>query len=135
RAGSRASVALEVHTQEARRAKLGNELPAKVIVLEVLLDGRQDAVLGERAGLRLPVTFLLAQQRGEIEDFVNGCGHGSPCTSRRRRRFTCSLISTVCAPSRGGALVTSNGSPSTRSEEHTSELQSRENLVCRLLLE
>src|SRR5690606_41392997 len=25
--------------------------------------------------------------------------------------------------------------PSTRSEEHTSELQSRENLVCRLLLE
>src|SRR5690606_39571724 len=26
-------------------------------------------------------------------------------------------------------------SPSTRSEEHTSELQSRENLVCRLLLE
>src|SRR3712207_7808976 len=28
-----------------------------------------------------------------------------------------------------------NGSPSTRSEEHTSELQSRQYLVCRLLLE
>src|SRR6266511_3586169 len=28
-----------------------------------------------------------------------------------------------------------NGSPGCRSEEHTSELQSRENLVCRLLLE
>src|SRR2546430_7614486 len=27
------------------------------------------------------------------------------------------------------------GSPSTRSEEHTSELQSQSNLVCRLLLE
>src|SRR5690606_41781474 len=27
------------------------------------------------------------------------------------------------------------GQPGTRSEEHTSELQSRENLVCRLLLE
>src|SRR5690606_40915467 len=27
------------------------------------------------------------------------------------------------------------GSPAARSEEHTSELQSRENLVCRLLLE
>src|SRR5690606_22288167 len=27
------------------------------------------------------------------------------------------------------------GKPKTRSEEHTSELQSRENLVCRLLLE
>src|SRR5690606_40183519 len=28
-----------------------------------------------------------------------------------------------------------SGRPSSRSEEHTSELQSRENLVCRLLLE
>src|SRR5690606_41073798 len=28
-----------------------------------------------------------------------------------------------------------NGQPGNRSEEHTSELQSRENLVCRLLLE
>src|SRR5690606_41110227 len=28
-----------------------------------------------------------------------------------------------------------NGHPDSRSEEHTSELQSRENLVCRLLLE
>src|SRR5690606_41072694 len=50
----------------------------------------------------------------------------------------------------GGASVTSspcdiqtwrsfgwprNSRPSARSEEHTSELQSRENLVCRLLLE
>src|SRR5687768_18255701 len=45
-------------------------------------------------------------------------------------------------PGRGGRLeVTSgasmpkNGKPSTRSEEHTSELQSRLHLVCRLLLE
>src|SRR5690606_39444436 len=33
------------------------------------------------------------------------------------------------------ALVCLEGSRSPRSEEHTSELQSRENLVCRLLLE
>src|SRR5271165_7634015 len=33
-------------------------------------------------------------------------------------------------PAGGGALL-----PHQRSEEHTSELQSRENLVCRLLLE
>src|SRR5690606_41737847 len=32
-------------------------------------------------------------------------------------------------------LVPFRHSPSARSEEHTSELQSRENLVCRLLLE
>src|SRR5256886_11252733 len=33
----------------------------------------------------------------------------------------------------GGATII--GSPRTRSEEHTSELQSQSNLVCRLLLE
>src|SRR5690606_41973418 len=32
-------------------------------------------------------------------------------------------------------LLTDSGSADSRSEEHTSELQSRENLVCRLLLE
>src|SRR5436309_11047243 len=35
----------------------------------------------------------------------------------------------------GSAPQTVSGNPSSRSEEHTSELQSRENLVCRLLLE
>src|SRR5690606_41865475 len=33
------------------------------------------------------------------------------------------------------AVLTLNGAECLRSEEHTSELQSRENLVCRLLLE
>src|SRR2546430_3194619 len=33
------------------------------------------------------------------------------------------------------ATTTTCGSPPTRSEEHTSELQSQSNLVCRLLLE
>src|SRR5690606_40325999 len=33
------------------------------------------------------------------------------------------------------AIVVRNQNPHCRSEEHTSELQSRENLVCRLLLE
>src|SRR5690606_41619625 len=36
---------------------------------------------------------------------------------------------------RGNGLVRNGGAASIRSEEHTSELQSRENLVCRLLLE
>src|SRR3712207_8123539 len=34
-----------------------------------------------------------------------------------------------------GNAVYDNASPATRSEEHTSELQSRQYLVCRLLLE
>src|SRR5690606_41544328 len=36
---------------------------------------------------------------------------------------------------RGGLLVDQRHAAGERSEEHTSELQSRENIVCRLLLE
>src|SRR5690606_39341032 len=39
------------------------------------------------------------------------------------------------AESVAGLVLTASGGPFLRSEEHTSELQSRENLVCRLLLE
>src|SRR2546430_12074527 len=46
------------------------------------------------------------------------------CRSSRRRHRTCRRSSTRSAPW-----------PPTRSEEHTSELQSQSNLVCRLLLE
>src|SRR2546430_6971990 len=35
----------------------------------------------------------------------------------------------------GGVLRVTPGEPGSRSEEHTSELQSQSNLVCRLLLE
>src|SRR5690606_40258914 len=40
-----------------------------------------------------------------------------------------------CSPWSMTWRPTRAGSPGARSEEHTSELQSRENLVCRLLLE
>src|SRR5256885_9413021 len=43
--------------------------------------------------------------------------------------------STRSGGSSGGLEVSTNGCFSTRSEEHTSELQSPCNLVCRLLLE
>src|SRR5690606_41161634 len=48
--------------------------------------------------------------------------------------FTCAVASTNAAR---GTEVTMVGTRAScqRSEEHTSELQSRENLVCRLLLE
>src|SRR5690606_39484178 len=39
------------------------------------------------------------------------------------------------APSPGIVPLVASGQVGARSEEHTSELQSRENLVCRLLLE
>src|SRR5690606_39894331 len=44
-----------------------------------------------------------------------------------------SLITPACCAV--SAATTLNTDPGGRSEEHTSELQSRENLVCRLLLE
>src|SRR5690606_41058417 len=48
-----------------------------------------------------------------------------------------SPVAFICVPNRISAFVNlSNGNRGNfRSEEHTSELQSRENLVCRLLLE
>src|SRR5690606_40064337 len=44
------------------------------------------------------------------------------------------LLSGMTSPSNDGLVILSKRCI-TRSEEHTSELQSRENLVCRLLLE
>src|SRR2546427_6076610 len=41
----------------------------------------------------------------------------------------------VCSPRVAGALLRRIAALATRSEEHTSELQSQSNLVCRLLLE
>src|SRR2546425_11723967 len=50
----------------------------------------------------------------------------------RMRRSTCA----ICSPARSSAAsVTSRRSNGSRSEEHTSELQSLAYLVCRLLLE
>src|SRR5436309_12265453 len=65
------------------------------------------------------------------------------CRTRNRHRARCAIMaSRTWGTSFGEAVV---GNPSSRragipgdkkrSEEHTSELQSRENLVCRLLLE
>src|SRR3712207_6887376 len=51
---------------------------------------------------------------------------------RRRRGFGSSTTS--LRPTSSSAPAISSGGPS-RSEEHTSELQSRQYLVCRLLLE
>src|SRR5579883_3581382 len=44
-------------------------------------------------------------------------------------------ISSSTPPSNGHSCAGHGRWPTRRSEEHTSELQSRENLVCRLLLE
>src|SRR5690606_39663665 len=61
--------------------------------------------------------------------------------SRRSPMLACSPCGTRWVGSKGRFITSTSNSfnrltpSSTRSEEHTSELQSRENLVCRLLLE
>src|SRR5690606_40305674 len=58
-------------------------------------------------------------------------GRNSGCVSSPRR--LCRLAASSSASSRHHARF--HPPSASRSEEHTSELQSRENLVCRLLLE
>src|SRR5690606_40168360 len=78
-----------------------------------------------------------------------GASHGSPRgpprngpaarreAVRRRRRRRARRPRSGRAPKRvpGGRTCPPGSGAAGRSEEHTSELQSRENLVCRLLLE
>src|SRR2546430_13414931 len=63
---------------------------------------------------------------------------------RRHTRFDCDWSSDVCSSDLGGGAATAGRTTpggggdigrGGRSEEHTSELQSQSNLVCRLLLE
>src|SRR5207302_5879186 len=67
---------------------------------------------------RLPGIFSSSQRSFRLLKYVLS---GNPVCCRKR----------CCPPS----LAKRTTSSATRSEEHTSELQSRENLVCRLLLE
>src|SRR5690606_40208865 len=73
--------------------------------------------------------------------FSCGLG-GQPESTSTGARATCALARPVIALVTPGPAVTSatpsepeSSACACRSEEHTSELQSRENLVCRLLLE
>src|SRR5207302_8778975 len=78
--------------------------------------------------------------------FVLCCKFGGPHLQHRRRRalLVCLAVrsNSSTMPPRRHRLSSRSQRPrawlrnrETRSEEHTSELQSRENLVCRLLLE
>src|SRR5690606_42050987 len=63
----------------------------------------------------------------------NGAGPIASCASGIRS-LKYALLSAGNGSTRSWPIATSAG-PGSRSEEHTSELQSREKLVCRLLLE
>src|SRR5690606_40432755 len=71
--------------------------------------------------------------------FRSWCGDRPRGQSRRsprcRRRSPAPPARTASSPGWGASGTGLPGGRGSRSEEHTSELQSRENLVCRLLLE
>src|SRR5690606_39883610 len=65
-------------------------------------------------------------------------GGSSPHSASTRASIVTTVLrlaSSSASAARWFRLPSGRASPSSRSEEHTSELQSRENLVCRLLLE
>src|SRR5207302_11480454 len=68
----------------------------------------------------------------------SGSANRPPATARRPCENCARPPSTAGSPRpppAAAAVPSAPSAPSARSEEHTSELQSRENLVCRLLLE
>src|SRR2546427_8683990 len=91
--------------------------------------GRRSPSSGRRAGVTqpsggIPAAPVIFVPRGTTK----WDSRASPaCTTR-----TCAA---TASPAKGGPLPSSAASRAARSEEHTSELQSQSNLVCRLLLE
>src|SRR6266511_187078 len=99
-------------------------------------EARYDSIVGKPAAFRIPVALVLAQLFNVLFFFIDTAttkiytlslhdalpifdedrltGHGRRCIAREIDGYAGEVF---------------------RSEEHTSELQSRENLVCRLLLE
>src|SRR5690606_41831601 len=78
-------------------------------------------------------------RRSSDLSLAHGLLHGAPARGRHRRRRA-RARAPVCARHGAGAraigaLAARPAALAARSEEHTSELQSRENLVCRLLLD
>src|SRR3712207_8703180 len=74
-----------------------------------------------------PYTTLFRSWKAPVTNCTTSSAANSPSTTHEQRPAP----APPCSPS--ATLRTRSGKP--RSEEHTSELQSRQYLVCRLLLE
>src|SRR5438034_3339834 len=85
-----------------------------------------------------PYTTLFRSKEATPPAVATAARVPRPIRVRRRRRglWRPALVSAVTTGSAPGlALSTADSASVTRSEEHTSELQSHSDLVCRLLLE
>src|SRR3712207_7082799 len=79
-----------------------------------------------------PYTTLFRSDRGEIIGLAGEPGSGKTLLLSILASRVQAISGSI---SLNGQLLTPFESPAIRSEEHTSELQSRQYLVCRLLLE
>src|SRR6266496_6220356 len=104
------------------------------------------------AAQRTPAKFLNPYGSGSVGACGSGC-HGSmtptpvsrkslellrvanPAPCVRQMEAICASNPSIGRPARSRSLTTVAYATAARSEEHTSELQSRRDLVCRLLLE
>src|SRR5690606_20114849 len=84
-----------------------------------------------------PATTRWASGGASMTAACCGVGGGVPTAWARSAadQRTVVVVTAAPAPRAGAGRSAGRGRCGTRSEEHTSELQSRENLVCRLLLE
>src|SRR5260370_14563655 len=85
----------------------------------------------ESLGATLEMRESTACKAGEVPTISSNID--ALLISSRRATFSCCSLSSACL--RSSISVQATYQRTTRSEEHTSELQSHLNLVCRLLLE
>src|SRR2546425_3271080 len=79
--------------------------------------------------------FFFFNDTATTEIYTLSLHDALPISSAGSWSTTCSMASGVTRASRSRLITRSTTSCATRSEEHTSELQSLAYLVCRLLLE
>src|SRR5690606_40950553 len=91
-------------------------MPSRTAAMRYSSSGRPDSGLAKKRQLSAPST---GTQVGALK-----CS----CSTFSRRSASTEMLTTANTSNSSSDVVL-------RSEEHTSELQSRENLVCRLLLE
>src|SRR3989449_4126499 len=97
-----------------------------------VLRGRALEIVDDRGRVRASIAVLPADPAFKMPDGTTGY----PETVLLRLRTSAGRPNVKLAATEDGAgLVLGGDSDPTRSEEHTSELQSRLHLVCRLLLE
>src|SRR5688572_32103453 len=80
-----------------------------------------------------PYTTLFRSRPSEVDRVAAALGYAD--TGGGKSDLAYHALAIVAGTLLGLIAVTVGGIPVTRSEEHTSELQSQSNLVCRLLLE